>query len=96
MLLKKGLNVLPCAGITLIRFYGFDLSPAAAGNRHPGNLVIAVWLSRRKCMTEIILKGCNFSPPFFVSEKAVRCQTFTAETGSGQVSCKASDTWSLS
>ena len=25
------------AGITLIRFYGYDLSPAQAG--HPGNLV---------------------------------------------------------
>jgi hypothetical protein len=30
MLLEKGLidDLLPCAGITLIRFYGFDLSPA--------------------------------------------------------------------
>jgi hypothetical protein len=26
-MLGERLNVLPCAGITLIRFYGFDLSP---------------------------------------------------------------------
>jgi hypothetical protein len=30
---KKVLDNLPCAGITLIRFYGFDLSPAFA--KHP-------------------------------------------------------------
>jgi hypothetical protein len=32
---------LPCAGITLIRFYGFDLSPQAFGERTPrGNAEI--------------------------------------------------------
>ena len=28
---KESLDNLPCAGITLIRFYGFDLSPGKAG-----------------------------------------------------------------
>ena len=34
MLLEKGhLNVLPCAGITLIRFYGYNLSRWPAGEK---------------------------------------------------------------
>jgi hypothetical protein len=40
MLLEKGqmADLLPCAGITLIRFYGYDLRlPAAdAAGKHPG------------------------------------------------------------
>ena len=36
---KEMRNILPCAGITLIRFYGYDLSlvPPLAGQNTPGN-----------------------------------------------------------
>jgi hypothetical protein len=36
---KKVLDNLPCAGITLIRFYGFDLSPGAKPE-HPEESVL--------------------------------------------------------
>jgi hypothetical protein len=39
MLLEKGhkFDLLPCAGITLIRFYGYNLrSPMPSKGEHPG------------------------------------------------------------
>ena len=41
MLLRKvNGDVLPFAGITLTRFYGFDLRPRRFGRGHPGKLKI--------------------------------------------------------
>jgi hypothetical protein len=62
---------LPCAGITLIRFDGFDLSlalnlpncfPAGSGVRHPGETLKFC----RKIKERIFSKPCNLSTAIFV------------------------------
>ena len=49
------------AGITLIRFYGYDLSPALASG-HPGNF-IATKLGKK------VLKSVTFQTPLFVLQQ---------------------------
>jgi hypothetical protein len=59
--IERGIvNLLPCAGITLIRFFGFDLRSfsACADEEHPGNLGL-LFPGRCKVKDSIFSGCCN-------------------------------------
>ena len=69
MLLRKALLLLPFAGITLTRFYGYDLSPDPAVET-PRETEICLYLKGLtwfKTKKELFFERCNFPTGCFVS-----------------------------
>ena len=64
-------GLLPCAGITLIRFNGFDLSlPLLAGNT-PRNLSCTRFCGEQRHKDKFFYNCCNISVPSFVLLKTL-------------------------
>ena len=67
---KESLDNLPCAGITLIRFYGFDLSPPADGGVTPRG-ICALSSKAAQNYDRIFFPSCNFFVPLPVTRETL-------------------------